>query len=226
MTGEWQYPLGITYGNQKTASAIITPKIKVTGIEGSDRTEDIPNRDAADFRLDEANMFLANRFQGRDFILPGSHVAAGVSGITESSFLGDVSTVSWSARADRKSFELNESRANAVYDNNGTFVEVSHTQVAESYFTNSAQDREEVSINVTQDLGRGLSLTAEQVWNLSEGQSKKDQSILLLGWSGGFQDCVKLSLEYKRDPYADRDIQKVSELQLRVSFKYLGSISQ
>jgi hypothetical protein len=34
MTGEWQYPLGITYGNQKTASAIITPKIKVTGIEG------------------------------------------------------------------------------------------------------------------------------------------------------------------------------------------------
>ena len=266
MTGEWQYPLGITYGNQKTASAIITPKIKVTGIEGSDRTEDIPNRDAADFRLDEANMFLANRFQGRDFILPGSHVAAGVSGITESSFLGDVSgfiglsyrnsgtpaesistesrdsysdyvtslsartpldlTVSWSARADRKSFELNESRANAVYDNNGTFVEVSHTQVAESYFTNSAQDREEVSINVTQNLGRGLSLTAEQVWNLSEGQSKKDQSILLLGWSGGFQDCVNLSLEYKRDPYADRDIQKVSELQLRISFKYLGSISQ
>jgi LPS-assembly protein len=60
-------------------------------LKGSDRTEDIPNRDAADFRLDEANMFLANRFQGRDFILPGSHVAAGVSGITESSFLGDVS---------------------------------------------------------------------------------------------------------------------------------------
>ena len=266
MTGGWQYPLGITYGNGNTASAIITPRIKFTGIEGSDRTDDIPNRDAADFRLDEANLFLANRFQGRDFILPGSHVAAGVSGITENSFLGDVSgfiglsyrtsgtpaesistesqdsysdyvtslsartpfdlTVSWSARADRKTFELNESRANAVYDNNGTFVEVSHTQVAESYFTNSAQDREEVAINVTQSLGRGLSLTAEQVWNLSEGQSKKDQSVLLLGWAGGFQDCVNLSLEYKRDPYADRDIQKVSELQLRVSFKYLGSITQ
>ncbi len=266
MTGEWQYPVGITFGNQKTASAIITPKIKLTGIEGSDRTENIPNRDAADFRLDEANMFLANRFQGRDFILPGSHVAAGVSGITESSFLGDVSgfiglsyrtsgtpaasistesrdsysdyvtslsartpsnlTISWSARADRKTFELNESRASAVYDNNGTFVEASHTQVAESYFTNSAQDREEVSINVMQKLGSGLSLTAEQVWNLSEGQSKKDQSILLLGWSGGFQDCVNLLLEYKRNPYADRDIQKVSELQLRVSFKYLGSITQ
>ncbi len=236
----WQWEHRLCYYNAKN---------KFTGIEGSDRTDDIPNRDAADFRLDEANLFLANRFQGRDFILPGSHVAAGVSGITENSFLGDFSgfiglsyrtsgtpaesissesqdsysdyvtsfsartpfdlTVSWSARADRKTFELNRSRANAVYDNNGTFVEVSHTQVAESYFTNSAQDREEVAINVTQSLGRGLSLTAEQVWNLSEGQSQKDQSVLLLGWAGGFQDCVNLSLVYKRDPYADRDIQKL-----------------
>ena len=38
-------------------------------IDGSDRTDELPNRDAADFRLDEANLFLNNRFQGRDFIL-------------------------------------------------------------------------------------------------------------------------------------------------------------
>ena len=98
--------------------------------------------------------------------------------------------------------------------------------MAESYFVNSTEDREEATINLTQSLGGGLSVTAEQVWNLSEGQSKKDQSILSVGWAGGFQDCVGLSLEYKRDPYAERDIKKVSELQLRLSFKHLGAITQ
>ena len=265
-TGEWQYPIGITYGKDNSASAIVSPKIKLTGIEGSDRTEHIPNRDAADFRLDEANMFLANRFQGRDFILPGSHLAAGLSGVTEHPFLGDLNgfvglsyrttgssptsissdsrdsysdyvtsfsaktpfnlTMSWSGRADHKTFELNESRSNAVYNRGGTFLEVTHTQVAESYFLNSTEDREEATINLTQNLGRGLSVTAEQAWNLSEGQSKKDKSILSVGWAGGLQDCVGLSLEYKRDPYADRDIKKVSELQLRLSFKHLGAIKQ
>lgn len=266
VTGEWQYPIGITYGEGDRASAIISPKIKLTGIEGSNRTEHIPNRDAADFRLDEANMFLANRFQGRDFILPGSHVAAGLSGVAEHPFLGDVNgfvglsyrttgssptsissdsrdsysdyvatlsaktpfnfTVSWSGRADHKTLELNESRSNAVYNRGGTFLEVSHTQVAESYFASSTEDREEATINLTQALGGGLSVSAEQVWNLSVGQSKKDQSILSIGWAGGFQDCVGLSLEYKRDPYAERDIKKVSEVQLRLSFKHLGSITQ
>ena len=135
-------------------------------------------------------------------------------------------TVSWSGRADHKTLELNESRSNAVYNRGGTFLEVSHTQVAESYFASSTEDREEATINLTQALGGGLSVSAEQVWNLSEGQSKKDQSILSIGWAGGFQDCVGLSLEYKRDPYAERDIKKVSEVQLRLSFKHLGSITQ
>lgn len=266
VTGEWQYPVGVTYGDEKKASAILSPKVKLTAIEGSDRTAHIPNRDAADFRLDEANMFLANRFQGRDFILPGSHLAAGLSGVTEHPLFGDVSgfiglsyrttgtsptsitsdsreaysdyvtslavytpfnlTLSWSGRADRKTFELNESRANAIYSAAGTSLELSHTQIAKSYFVNGIEDREGATINFTQSLGGGLSVTAEQVWNLSDGQSKKDQSILSLGWAGGFQDCVGLSLEYKRDPYADRDIKKVSEVQLRLSFKYLGSINK
>ena len=93
-------------------------------------------------------------------------------------------------------------------------------------FVNSTEDREEATINLTQSLGGGLSVTAEQVWNLSEGQSKKDQSNLSVGWAGGFQNCVGLSLEYKRDPYAERDIKKVSEVQLRLSFKHLGAITQ
>ena len=33
---------------------------------------------------------MNNRFQGRDFILPGTHVAGGVSGITNHSVFGDI----------------------------------------------------------------------------------------------------------------------------------------
>ena len=90
VSGEWEYPIGVQYGRNLTDNAIITPRLKATVIEGSDRTDDLPNRDAADFRLDEANLFLNNRFQGRDFILPGTHVAGGISGITSHSVLGDI----------------------------------------------------------------------------------------------------------------------------------------
>ena len=40
---------------------------------GNDRTTDIPNRDAAEYRIDEANLFLTQRYQGKDYILPGTH---------------------------------------------------------------------------------------------------------------------------------------------------------
>ena len=63
VSGEWEYPIGVQYGRKLADNAIITPRLKATVIEGSDRTDDLPNRDAADFRLDEANLFLNNRFQ-------------------------------------------------------------------------------------------------------------------------------------------------------------------
>lgn len=265
-TGEWTYPLGLSYGSQNTSTAIISPKVKVTLINGTDRTDDIPNRDSSDFRLDEANMFLANRFQGRDFILPGGHIAAGLSGLTETPTFGDISgfiglsykasgktpagltssgrnnysdyvasfsaqtpydlTLSWAGRADSESFKLNESRLSTAYIRENTIIEISHNQLAEGYFTASKDDREEATIKIEQNLFNGITFKADQVWNLSSGQTKKDQSIISLSWAGGFQDCLTVSLDYKRDPYADRDIKKVSELQLLFSFKYLGSISQ
>ena len=73
LSGEWEYPIGVQYGRKLKDDAIITPRLKATVIDGSDRTDELPNRDASDFRLDEANLFLNNRFQGRDFILPGTH---------------------------------------------------------------------------------------------------------------------------------------------------------
>jgi len=35
-----------------------------------------------------------------------------------------------------------------------------------------------------------------------------------------------LSLDYERDPFADRDVKKVSQIQFYLTFKYLGTISQ
>ncbi len=74
--------------NQK--SLIIEPKIKLTFIGGDDKNNDIPNRDSADFRLDSANMFLTNRFQGYDYVLPGARADIGLSAFTNSEFIGSL----------------------------------------------------------------------------------------------------------------------------------------
>ena len=71
-------------------SLIIEPKIKLTFIEGDDKNNDIPNRDSADFRIDSANMFLTNRFQGYDYVLPGARADIGLSAFTNSELLGSL----------------------------------------------------------------------------------------------------------------------------------------
>ena len=281
VTGEWSYPLGVMYGRDRRGKAregkdqekrgkqmaIVSPKIKLTHITGTDRTEAIPNRDSTDFRLDEANIFLANRFQGRDFIQPGTHLAGGLSAVAQDKYLGAVTAfvglsyrasgeladqadlssdahddfsdyvaslsaqtpynfdLSWAGRIDESDQKLNESRTQINYSYGGTSIDLNHRQIAKTYFTSATSDREEASIILSQDITDDLVFKAEQVWNLSDGMSKKDKSIMSLIWSGGFQDCLTISLDYKRDPFIDRDIKKVSEVQLLISFKHLGSLT-
>ena len=65
----WRMPVAMTgFGRM----AMIEPKAQVTYVGGNDRTDDIPNRDATEYRIDEANLFLAHRYQGKDYILPGT----------------------------------------------------------------------------------------------------------------------------------------------------------
>ena len=224
----------------------------------------MPNRDASDFRLDEANLFLNNRFQGRDFILPGTHVAGGISGITSNSKIGDLTgfaglsfkaqgktpaglTISgredfsdyiaslalntplnlnlfWSGRADYDELNLNESHTSLDFTTANTSIGVEHTQVAQGFFEAAEDDKEEAQVRLSRKLSNDIRLIAEQVWDLSSGETEQDQSAISAQWSGGFQNCVTLSLGYKRDAYVDRDIKKVSQLQLLLSFKYLGSV--
>lgn len=70
---------------------VIEPQAKLVHVAGEDNTDKIPNRDAADYRIDEANLFLLNRYQGKDYILPGSRMDVGVSAITQDAVLGEIS---------------------------------------------------------------------------------------------------------------------------------------
>ena len=260
---DWKRPIPMMIG---TSPAILSPQAKFTAIGGSDRTDEVPNRDTADFRLDEANMFLSNRFQGRDYILPGSRVDVGSSLSSSSESFGSVTAfagisyrtsgnpskgltssgterysdyiasfdietpfhidLSWAGRADSETFEIEESRSTLGYNHSGTNLSVTHTQIAKAYFTSADDDKEEASISASQKLTDSLTIKADQVWDLSNTQTKRKQSTYSAVWTGGFQDCLTISLDYKRDPFADRDVKKVSELQLFLTFKYLGTISQ
>ena len=61
------------------------------GFWGTDRTNSIPNRDSADFHLDEANLFLLHRYQGQDYIKTGTHIAGGISANMMKTPIGDMS---------------------------------------------------------------------------------------------------------------------------------------
>jgi len=58
---------------------IIEPKIQFSSVISSDRTDEVPNRDSSEFRLDQANLFLNNQYQGRDNIQQSDRINAGVT---------------------------------------------------------------------------------------------------------------------------------------------------
>jgi len=84
----WRLPIAAVGANR---TAIFEPQARLAFIGGKDRTSIIPNRDASDYRIDEANLFLLNRHQGKDYILPGTRADIGVSATTKDNFFGDVS---------------------------------------------------------------------------------------------------------------------------------------
>ena len=83
----WRMPVAV---NGFGRMAIIEPKAQATYVGGNDRTDDIPNRDAAEYRIDEANLFLSHRYQGKDYLLPGTRVDAGVGAAANDQYLGNV----------------------------------------------------------------------------------------------------------------------------------------
>ena len=245
---------------------MMEPRFKLTHIDGADRTDEIPNRDASDFRLDENNLFMTHRHQGKDYVLPGTRADLGISALAEDTALGDVTafagisrrlagktsaglttgnnrnysdyvasvtvkpydqlSLSWSGRADVNDYELNESRTNVAWQYQSTSLSVEHASLAKAHFTSPTDDREQLEASVTQSFPDGWVGKATQSWDLSKGKTKRDKTRFTLAWTGGFQDCLTLSLDYQRDATADRDIPRKDEVFLVLNFKYLGSISQ
>ena len=84
----WSMPMAAMVGG---TPVIAEPKVKLVSVRATDRIDKIPNRDSADFRLDEANLFLLHREQGEDYSITHSRVDAGLSVSLYDRYLGDVS---------------------------------------------------------------------------------------------------------------------------------------
>ncbi|MDC0492805.1 LPS assembly protein LptD [Alphaproteobacteria bacterium] len=84
----WQIPITV---KSESRRAVIEPLARLAYVGGNDRASKIPNRDAGDYRIDEANLFLLNRYQGKDYALPGTRLDLGISVVTTDNLLGEAS---------------------------------------------------------------------------------------------------------------------------------------
>ena len=73
-------------------------KIQFSSLISSDRTDEVPNRDSAEFRLDQANLFLNNQYQGRDNIQQNDRLNAGITTYVMSEALGEINFIGQSQR--------------------------------------------------------------------------------------------------------------------------------
>ena len=69
---------------------IFEPKIQFSSVFSSDRTDEVPNRDSSEFRLDQANLFLNNQYQGRDNIQENDRINAGFTSLIMTENFGDI----------------------------------------------------------------------------------------------------------------------------------------
>ncbi|MYJ70275.1 MAG: LPS-assembly protein LptD [Rhodospirillaceae bacterium] len=79
---EVRYPLVRELSNVRL---VVEPRAAVIGTTSSLNTSKIPNEDSVDFELDDANLFSANRYPGRDRVDDGSRFVYGVN----AAFLGN-----------------------------------------------------------------------------------------------------------------------------------------
>ena len=253
---EWRSPISVSTASR---SGVLEPRLQLAYVGGEDKTDEIPNRDSADYRVDEANLFLLNRYQGYDYLRPGTRADVGVSALSEDALLGEISgfvgasyrlsgkpsrglavndndnlsdivatlsvnpdiplQVDWSGRMASDDLKLNESRTSVSGTIANLGLSVEHLQLAKPYFQNATSDLEELKLSATYNLPGGWSAKGTQVWNLSNGKTKRDSSTASLAWTGGIQNCLTVNLDYDRDVDSDRDISANDQFLLTVNFK-------
>jgi lipopolysaccharide assembly outer membrane protein LptD (OstA) len=69
---------------------IFEPKVQFSSVFSTDRTDEVPNRDSSEFRLDQANLFLNNQYQGRDNVQKNDRVNAGFTSLIMTENFGDL----------------------------------------------------------------------------------------------------------------------------------------
>ena len=69
---------------------IFEPKLQFSSVFSTDRTDEVPNRDSSEFRLDQANLFLNNQYQGRDNIQSNDRLNAGLTTLVMTENYGDI----------------------------------------------------------------------------------------------------------------------------------------
>jgi len=79
---EFGYPLVRELSNVRL---VVEPRAALIGTTSNLNTSKIPNEDSVDFELDDANLFSANRYPGRDRVDDGSRFVYGVN----AAFLGN-----------------------------------------------------------------------------------------------------------------------------------------
>ena len=78
------------YINYDSFGLLLEPKIQYSTIISPDRTDEIPNRDSAEFRLDQANLFFNNQYQGRDNIQKNARINTGFTSLIMSEKFGNL----------------------------------------------------------------------------------------------------------------------------------------
>ncbi|MDC1194830.1 LPS assembly protein LptD [Pseudomonadota bacterium] len=73
-----------------TVGMIFEPKVQFSSVFSPDRTDEVPNRDSSEFRLDQANLFLNNQYQGRDNIQKSDRINLGFNSLITTENFGDM----------------------------------------------------------------------------------------------------------------------------------------
>ncbi len=73
-----------------TYDFLLEPKIQLSSVISTDRTDEVPNRDSREFILDQANLFLNNQYQGRDNLQSNDRLNIGLTSLLMTKELGDV----------------------------------------------------------------------------------------------------------------------------------------
>ena len=119
-------------------------------------------------------MFLTNRFQGYDYVLPGARADIGLSAFTNSKISLGFAGVSrrhgeapWFAAGDLSTVSAEKKIFYGPEKTSAKFSILNNKGLTQNYFASADGDLEEATVSVSQSLNNNINLRASQNWDLS-----------------------------------------------------------